>query len=89
MKSTGNRVPRDEGALLQLGARIRELRLLRDEAQDVFAWRAQVPRAHIGLIENGKIDLRYSTLSRIAAALEISLSELLLFPEVNEKQNVR
>ena len=64
---------------MQLGARIRELRLLRDEAQDVFAWRAQVPRAHIGLIENGKIDIRYSTLSRIATALEVSLSELLLF----------
>ena len=79
VKSTGNRVPRDEGALVQLGARIRELRLLRDEAQDVFAWRAQVPRAHIGLIENGKIDIRYSTLSRIAAALGVSLSELLLF----------
>ncbi|WP_216327351.1 helix-turn-helix domain-containing protein [Deinococcus aestuarii] len=64
-----------------LGQRIRELR---DEgySQDDFAAKVDVFRSHMSRIEQGKTDLRLSTLLRIATALGMTVSELLDLPGV-------
>ncbi|WP_216326008.1 helix-turn-helix domain-containing protein [Deinococcus aestuarii] len=45
--------------------------------QDDFADRVGVYRSHMGLIEQGKLDLRLSTLLAVAEALDLPLSELI------------
>lgn len=46
-------------------------------SQDDFADRVGVYRSHMGLIEQGKLDLRLSTLLALADALEMPLSALM------------
>lgn len=64
---------------LALGQRIRDLRSLH-YSQDEFAEVIDVFRSHVSTIENGKTDLKLSTLLRIAAALQIPLEELVKVP---------
>ncbi|MVN88512.1 helix-turn-helix domain-containing protein [Deinococcus sp. HMF7620] len=63
-----------------LGARIRALRTARGWSQDTLAHQAGLNRSYPHKIEVGLIDLRYSTLLRLAAAFELSPAELLTFP---------
>jgi predicted transcriptional regulator len=41
-----------------------------------------VPRPHMGAIEAGRIDIRFSTIRRIALALEVPLEQLMQFADV-------
>lgn len=59
-----------------LGQTIRRLRQDR-YSQDEFADRVDVYRSHMGRIEQGQMDLRLSTLRRIAAALHLTPASLL------------
>lgn len=59
-----------------LGAVVREMRKPRAN-QDDFADEVGVYRSHMGLIEQGRLDIRLSTLRSLAAALGLPLSELL------------
>lgn len=59
-----------------LGTRIRALRAP-NYSQDEFAEMIDVFRSHVSTIETGKTDLKLSTLLRIAAALNITVDELL------------
>lgn len=61
---------------IALGRRIRELREVR-YSQEEFAELIDVYRTHVSTIENGKTDLRLSTLLRIAGALGLPLDQLL------------
>lgn len=61
---------------LALGQRIRALRAPQF-SQDEFSAAIDVFRSHMSAIERGKTDLKLSTLRRIAAALELSVDELL------------
>lgn len=63
--------------LVEIGRRVRVARLQRGWNQDEFADQAQMHRAYIGMIENGKKDLRISTLYRIAEALGVPVTSLL------------
>jgi transcriptional regulator with XRE-family HTH domain len=60
----------------QLGAVVRELRK-QEMNQDDFADQVGVYRSHMGLIEQGKLDLRLSTLQALADALQMPLSSLI------------
>jgi transcriptional regulator with XRE-family HTH domain len=60
-----------------LGNHIRQLRLKRKLSQEELAHLAGIHRNHIGLIELGSVDVRLSTLVRLAPALKVSLSALL------------
>lgn len=60
-----------------LGLRIRALRKERGINQDDFADMVGIQRAHVGLIENAKVEPRVGTLVMIADALEVDVSELL------------
>jgi predicted transcriptional regulator len=52
------------------------MRLDRGLSQENLAHEANVRQALISELESGKIDVRLDTLSRVAAALEASLSDL-------------
>lgn len=60
-----------------LARNLRRLRLERKLTQDELADEASVRQALISEIESGKIDVRFDTLQRIAAALGAKLAELL------------
>ena len=61
-----------------MGERIRDLRAQRAWLQRELANAAGLPLRTIGRIERGEVDMRISTLSKIAAALGVPLKELLL-----------
>lgn len=77
-----SRPPTSDDRTLQqaLGAVIRETRKA-SLNQDDFADRVGVYRSHMGLIEQGRLDLRLSTLQAVAAALDLPLSRLLALAE--------
>lgn len=61
---------------------VRELREARGLSQEAFAERAGLKYKHYQSIEGGrKIDLRLSTLRKLARACELRLGELLLLAE--------
>jgi transcriptional regulator with XRE-family HTH domain len=62
---------------VRLGRRLSELREKRGLSQTQLADMAEIGRAHLSQIENGKVAARIDTLRSIAQALELSLSELL------------
>jgi transcriptional regulator with XRE-family HTH domain len=68
--------PRVERFCVALGQRIRSLRTERGINQDDFAEMVGIQRAHVGLIENAKVEARVGTLLLIALALEIEVTEL-------------
>lgn len=63
--------------LSALGIQIRQLRLARGWNQDEFAARAGMHRTHPTKLENGALDLRLSTLRRVAGVFGVSVSALL------------
>lgn len=63
--------------LSALGAQIRALRTARGWSQDEFAARAGMHRTHPTKLENGALDVRLSTLRRVADVFGVSVSTLL------------
>jgi transcriptional regulator with XRE-family HTH domain len=61
----------------QLGDRIRALREGKGWLQRELAQSADLPLRTIGRIERGEVDVRLSTLGKIAGALGISVKELM------------
>lgn len=61
----------------RLGQRIRALREDRRWSQDTFAQLTGMNRAYPHRIETGQVDVRYSTLLRIAQEFGMPVSELL------------
>lgn len=72
------RLPKDQELQFQqaLGQLVREQRKSTSN-QDDFADRVGIYRSHMGLIEQGKLDLRLSTLLALSDALNVPLSDLL------------
>ena len=68
--------PRVERFCVALGQRIRTLRMERGINQDDFADMVGIQRAHVGLLENAKVEPRVGTLLLIALALGIEVAEL-------------
>ncbi len=65
-----------------VGARIREWRLRRELSQAEVARHAGITQASLSNYENGKRDLPLSTLVGVAAALNVSIGDLLDLPEM-------
>lgn len=61
---------------LQVAAQVREIRRARHLSQRQLAGRMQVPRTYISKIENGKAIPTLGSLERLAAALEVEVSQL-------------
>jgi transcriptional regulator with XRE-family HTH domain len=60
-----------------LGNEVRKLRTQRELTQAALGREAGIDRGDISKLENGRIDLRLSSIRRIARALGISVSRLL------------
>ena len=80
--------PDERNDRAKLGLYIRELRRIKGISQEKFAGMADVPRPHMGAIEAGRIDIRFSTIRRIALALEVPLEQLMRFTDV-KLENVK
>lgn len=61
----------------KLGEKIRSLRIAKALSLRAFALLADIEHHQLINIEKGRVDLRLSTLKKIADALEIGLAELL------------
>lgn len=62
---------------LQLGRRIKQLREARGWSQDTFAHLAGMNRAYPHKIETAKVDVRFSTLLRMAQVFDLKVEKLL------------
>ncbi|HSZ13103.1 MAG TPA: helix-turn-helix transcriptional regulator [Solirubrobacteraceae bacterium] len=60
----------------RLGKAIRSARELRGYTQEGFARNARMDRSYYGAIERGEFNLSVDTVLKIAAALEMTASEL-------------
>lgn len=69
--------PEDEAYQRWVGERIRALRAATGLNQEDFSYLVGVQRSYMGLIENGKRDLRVNTLRRIAQSCGLQVQELL------------
>jgi transcriptional regulator with XRE-family HTH domain len=69
---------------LQVSVQVREIRRSRHLSQRQLAARMEVPRTYISKIENGKAIPTLGSLERLAAALEINVSQL-----VRDSRSVR
>ena len=68
---------RDEQLLRTLGARIQSIRLERGFTQEQMARMVDLRPATVSRLECGALNTSLANLSRIAVALEVSLSELI------------
>jgi putative transcriptional regulator len=60
-----------------LGKRIRSLRISRHWTQQILADHAELTRESVSAIENGRFDPTFSTLRRMARALDLRMEEML------------
>ena len=60
-----------------LGQRVRELRSAAGYSQEGFADACGLHRTHISMLERGLLDLKVSTMLKMAEVLKVKLSELL------------
>jgi DNA-binding XRE family transcriptional regulator len=65
-------------ALIALSRTIGEVRLSKGITQEKLALLAEVDRSYVGRIERGDNNVAVLTLSRLAAALDISVAKLML-----------
>ena len=70
-------VPPAADGNIQVATAVRDLRHVRNLSQRQLAARMNVPRTYISKIENGKAMPTLSSLSRLAAALQVDISVLL------------
>jgi transcriptional regulator with XRE-family HTH domain len=63
--------------LRRLGQRIRELRSQKGWSQEAFADVCHVHRTYMGHLERGEKNVSFSSLTRLAESLDITLSQLL------------
>jgi DNA-binding XRE family transcriptional regulator len=65
-------------ALVKLGAAIRAVRLEKQLSQEAFADKAGIDRSYVGGIERGEHNVAFINLLKIAEALEVNLSDVLI-----------
>jgi len=61
----------------KLGQRVRTLRKKGGWSQEGFAYEKKFGRAFMSALENGKKDVRFSTLCKLAKAFDVTLAELM------------
>lgn len=62
--------------LIKFGARIRELRKQQDLSQEELAFKADLHRTYIGMIERAEKNITLINVEKIANALNIDIKEL-------------
>jgi transcriptional regulator with XRE-family HTH domain len=61
--------------LMNLGARIKELRLTKSMTQNELAIQCNFEKASLSRIESGKTNITILTLNRISKALDVEMNE--------------
>lgn len=64
---------------IKFGQRVVELRKLKGIPQDELAYRCNIQRSYMGVIERGEKSVTLNTIEKIARGLEISIIELMKF----------
>ncbi|MEK7440244.1 MAG: helix-turn-helix transcriptional regulator [Chloroflexota bacterium] len=72
MKSVNSK----KSVLIKFGAKVREERLKRKLSQEALAEKADLHRTYIGMIERGEKNITLGNIIKIAAALDVSVSDL-------------
>lgn len=67
---------RKNKVLINFGRKIRELRLLKGLSQEELAYRANVHRTYVGMIERAEKNITLLNIEKFAKALEINICEL-------------
>ena len=62
--------------LIKFGNRVRELRKLKNLSQEELAFRADVHRTYIGMIERAEKNITLLNIEKIASALEVRINDL-------------
>lgn len=65
--------------LIKFGERVRELRKERQLSQEQLAFKADLHRTYIGMIERAEKNITLINIEKIASALEINLKDLINF----------
>ncbi len=68
-----------EEILIKFGNKIREIRKSRHLSQEELAFKANLHRTYIGMIERAEKNITLVSLEKLAIALEIPVDELLKF----------
>ena len=68
---------RQHRVLVALGRTIREIRLSKGLSQEQLALNAGIDPSYVGRVERGDNNVAVLTLSRLAAALDISVAKLM------------
>lgn len=63
--------------LIKFGNRVRELRKEKGISQEELAYRAELHRTYIGMIERAEKNITLVNIEKIANALEVEIKELL------------
>lgn len=69
----------DKIFLVQLGSRIRDLRLANGLSQEKLSFESNLDRTYIGSVERGERNIAVINLKKISKALNISISQLFNF----------
>lgn len=69
---------RQDPQLVALGMAIRRIRQASNISQEKLALTAELDRSYVGRVERGDNNVAVLTLSRVAAALGVTMSELLI-----------
>lgn len=67
--------------LIQFGKRIRELRKEKNLSQEELAFKADLHRTYIGMIERAEKNITLLNVEKLSVALEIEMYKLLNFNE--------
>lgn len=62
---------------IKFGKRVIELRKTKGITQEELAYRCDIQRSYMGVIERGEKSVTLNTIEKIAAGLEISITELM------------
>ncbi len=60
---------------INLGKRVKELRLFKGYSQEAFAHECGLDRTYIASVENGKRNVSIENIEKIASACQLSLQE--------------
>jgi transcriptional regulator with XRE-family HTH domain len=64
--------------LIKFGIRVREARIQRGLSQEELSFKAGVHRTYIGMVERGERNISLINIFKIAQALEVEVSVLLI-----------
>lgn len=75
--SFGTYSMQDKKLLKKFGDRVRELRQKQDLSQEELAFKADLHRTYIGMIERGERNITLLNIHKISFALNVSIKEMM------------